>query len=280
MKKDEFNLKKGSSFLDYVTDNHYHYHRRSQMKKIIIYTINLILLLTLLQPNQVLAYSYGDPGEEKIAEAYKQLKQYVENDEWDEAKQVINNFEEDFELYFAQTKPYIDEALENKDKELLLRSYRVALRLNLERRFHFAKKQFDDYGQAKLLLAKARGTFNVLEPYVTEELGEETTANVYSAFDTALDSLGNPGLFGIGNKDSDKDLFLEQATYINEKMEEVFQLPVADDGNDPNLSEENLNPFQDDLGASSPIWKWISVALVALFILLVVVQRMKKRRSK
>lgn len=250
------------------------------MKKIIIYTINLILLLTFLLPNHAFAYSYGDPGEEKIAEGYKQLKEYVNNDQWDKAEGLIANFEEDFKLYFSQAHPYITQALENKDKELLLRSYRVALRLNIERRLHFAQKQFEEYGQAKLLLAKARGTFNVLEPYLEEEKGEETVQKVYGAFDTALESLGNPGLFGIGNKDSDEELFKKQVTYINETMKDVFQLPESKEGDSPELSEENLDFFDNLDGESSPIWKWISLGLVGLFILLIVFQRMRKRNKE
>lgn len=249
------------------------------MKKIIISIITLTLSFIIMDPTNTAAYSYGDPGEEKFAEAYKEVKQYVDADKWDQAEQVIDTYNKEFDLYFKQTVPYIEEALENKDKELLLKSYRTALRLNVERRLHFAQEQFEDYGQAKLLLAKARGTFDVLKPTYKEDEGEEAVQSIYESFDEALQSLGNPGLFGIGDQQSDQETFDREINEINTSLTEAFPVPAQED-DDANLTEENLGIFGGEDGESNPIWKWLSIGLVGLFILLIVFNRTKNRKKE
>ncbi|WP_345240006.1 hypothetical protein [Pontibacillus salipaludis] len=249
------------------------------MKKIIISIITLTLSLLIMNPIQSAAYSYGDPGEEKFAEAYKEVKQYVEADDWEQAEQIIETYDKEFNLYFKQTVPYIEQALENQNEELLLKSYRTALRLNVERRLHFAQEQFEDYGQAKLLLAKARGTFDVLQPSFKDDQGEEAVQSIYDSFDQALQSLGNPGLFGIGNQESDQETFDSKIEAINTSLKEAFPVPDQEDSN-ANLTEENLGLFGGEDGESSPIWKWVSIGLVVLFVLLIVFNRMKNRKEE
>ncbi|KGX93435.1 hypothetical protein N781_10305 [Pontibacillus halophilus JSM 076056 = DSM 19796] len=247
------------------------------MKNIIIPVIIATFILTLSLPSKGSAYSYGDPGEEKIAEAYKELEQYVKNDEWSKAEQLMESNREDFELYFTQTLPLVDEGLEERDEEKLLGAYRTALRLNIDRRLHFAKDNFDDYSQAKLLLAKARGTFNVLEPYVLEQSDQQTVDQVYTDFDEALASLGNPGLFGVGNEESDQDTFNEKVTSINDTLSNYFTLPEGS-SNDGELTEENLNLEEANEG-NSAIWKWIAIGLGVIMAVLIAFNQVRKRKK-
>ncbi|OEH91900.1 hypothetical protein [Bacillus solimangrovi] len=249
------------------------------MKKIIYYLI-MTMILTLTGVSQAFAYSYGDPGEEQIAEAYIELKNHLENDNWDGAKQVYDTYEKEFDLYFTKTVPLIAEGFEQKDKELILDSYKAALRLNVERRLHFADEQFEDYGQAKLLLAKARGTFNILAPYVQDQEGDEYVQNVYASFDLALQSLGNPGLFGIGNQENDYDTFQQETENIIKKVEPFFAIPKNEEEGKSHLTEENLDFLEDKEIGSSSFWLWFSVALFAILVFIVFVNKSKKQKEK
>ncbi|WP_070121745.1 hypothetical protein [Bacillus marinisedimentorum] len=235
----------------------------------------LIMILTLTaSPLQALAYSYGDPGEEPLAEAYKELEKYAEQGDWDEARKVYESYQKEFDLYFTKTKPFIEQALEEQNKELLLESYQAALRLNIERRLHFAQDNFENYGEAKLLLAKARGTFNVLEPLVIEREGQEAADAVYEHFDNALSALGNPGLFGIGNQDSDEDEFTRETEAVLETLAPIFPLPVEDD-DESHLTEENLDLNEEQAGSSS-FWLWFTVGLAVVFVAIVLIGRRKR----
>ena len=239
-------------------------------------TLLVTMILILFNIQSVDAYSYGDPGEEPLAEAYKELESYVQNDQWDKATQVFHTYTKEFDLYFKQTVPLIEEAFEHKDKELLLTSYQAALRLNIERRLHFADESFDDYGQAKLLLAKARGTFNVLSPKVKEKEGQQVVDDIYQAFDQALVALGNPGLFGIGNKESDYETFIEKKTFIENQLKPLFPVPTGEAG-DEHLTEENLDLLDKNNGEqNNTFWLWFTVILFAILIILILLKKRKK----
>ncbi|MEI5905593.1 hypothetical protein WAK64_00750 [Bacillus spongiae] len=247
------------------------------MKKLLFFSLTVILILNyILLPSQVSAYSYGDPGEEQIAEAYKELENHLEQDDWEKAKAVYSSYEKDFNLYFTKTQPDIDMAFETNDKQLLLRSWQAALRLNIERRLHFAEDQFEDYGQAKLLLAKARGTFSVLESLVIEKVGQEKTDEIYVAFDESLKALGNPGLFGIGSKGNDKETFLNNVTYIETELRPLFPIVAELDEGESHLTEENLDlkTGADEIGSSS-FWLWFSVGLIVLLGILIIINKRK-----
>ncbi|WLR50148.1 hypothetical protein LC040_12770 [Bacillus tianshenii] len=248
------------------------------MRKLLLpFLMTMILIFTGV--SQVYAYSYGDPGEEQLAEAYKELKTHLENDDWESARKVYDTYKKEFDLYFTKTVPLIEEGFEKKDKELILESYQAAMRLNIERRLHFAVEQFDDYGQAKLLLAKARGTFNVLAPYVKEEKDEAYVNDIYASFDTSLESLGNPGLFGIGNQESDKETFEKEIESIIDRVAPIFPVPETKEDGESHLTEENLNLFGDENGESSPFWLWFSLGLFGILVILIIMNKRKKRQQ-
>jgi hypothetical protein len=250
------------------------------MKKGLLFWLFIILLLAPLSANQAYAYSYGDPGEEQLAEAYKELDNYLQQDDWDNARAVYDTYAKEFDLYFTKTKAPIEAGFEQKDKELVLQSYQYAMLLNIERRLHFAEEQFDDYGQAKLLLAKARGTFSVLEPIFIEKTNQETADAIYQAFDEALASLGNPGLFGIGSQTNDVEAFGEQKTFILTELQNNFELPTEEQKDESHLTEENLG-FLGGSGeeGNSRFWLMFTVGLFVVFVGLIAFNKMKKKKD-
>ncbi len=247
-------------------------------KKIFSMTMIVFILLT-INPNKMVAYSYGDPGKEILAEAYNELANYLRNDDWSNARSVFMTYEKEFELYFKQPKEMIEQGFLNKDKDLILRSYQVALVLNIERRLHFAQELFNDYGQAKLLLAKARGTFNVLEPTILEQEDEELVNSIYKSFDNALVALGNPGLFGIGSAENDKEAFDSNVSYLIETIKPLLVLPSDTEKDNSHLTEENLGFLgeMDEIGSDS-FWFLFSISLMFVLLVLIIIQRRKLKK--
>ncbi|UII55105.1 hypothetical protein LS684_15790 [Cytobacillus spongiae] len=249
------------------------------MKKLILILTAITFILNLL-PINTFAYSYGDPGEEAMAEAYKELTNYLNDGDWESANKIYETYQKDFDLYFTKVKPDIERGLKDQNKELVLQSYEAALRLNIERRLHFAEDSFDDYGQAKLLLAKARGTFTVLEPLMVEKKDQGAVDQIYLAFDNALVALGNPGLFGIGSQENDPEKFTEDVNYIINELQPLFPLPSEIDDEESHLTEENLEiGFGSDEIGSSTFWLWFTIGLVALLALLIVINKLKKNKQ-
>ncbi|WP_243291196.1 hypothetical protein [Bacillus sp. FJAT-47783] len=250
-----------------------------KLKKTLFFFIVMMIMFSYIKIPSANAYSYGDPGKEDLAEAYKEIDVYTKDNEWDLAKAVYETYEKEFELYFKKPKELIDEAFQTENRELLLESYQAALTLNIERRLHFAEDSFEEYGQAKLLLAKARGTYDVLYPIALEELGQERADKIYEAFDKALIALGNPGLFGIGNKEQDVEGFHKEIEFIIAETAETFPLPQNQESDESHLTEENLGIDTSLNDERNPFWLWFTVALVIIFILILFVQKRKKKTS-
>jgi len=189
----------------------------------------LLLCLLLLQPVQVFAYSYGDPNKEELAELFKIINSNLQSspENWNGAAQAFASKRSEIALEFGEsTAKTVEQNLSLKQKELVLHNYKAILVMNVDRRLSYAQKQFDDYAKAKLLLAKGRGTFNVLEPYVNKS----TATNVYAAFDKALAALGNPGLFGVGTVPANKAEFVKQTNAITNMLGPLFSLKKGTQG--------------------------------------------------
>jgi hypothetical protein len=187
--------------------------------------VRLLLALSLLLalPTSAFAYSYGDPNKEEIAETYKEIAAKLEQTppDWNGAHQAFLSRKQEIVQHFGEQPGKVLEAnFAQKQKDLVLHNYKAVLVLNIDRRLDYAEKQFDDYAQAKLLLAKARGTLNVLSPYISASASNKA----YAAFDKALNALGNPGLFGVGAVPADKSQFFQQTKLIRDTLKPFFPL--------------------------------------------------------
>ncbi|MCT4792684.1 MULTISPECIES: hypothetical protein [Exiguobacterium] len=245
------------------------------MRKPLVLTIIAFLFL-LTAPLAASAYSYGDPGKEAFAEAYKQFEEQLDQKDYKLARETIDAYDKEFTLYFPEAKEKIDAALADQDTDAAKQAYRVALRQNIERRLHFAQEQFDDFGQAKLLLAKARGTYDVLAPYVKESEDAKTSDSLYTAFDESLAALGNPGLFGVGKKASDREAFDQNIKQIEDTITPLFVLPGEEK---TGVFDEEDSIFGQSFGTDD-IWKTVAISLVIILIVIVIIGQRKKRRAQ
>ncbi|ACB62280.1 conserved hypothetical protein [Exiguobacterium sibiricum 255-15] len=245
------------------------------MRKPLVLTIIAFLFL-LTAPLSASAYSYGDPGKEAFAEAYKQFEEQLDQKDYKLARETIDAYDKEFTLYFPEAKEKIDAALADQDTDAAKQAYRVALRQNIERRLHFAQEQFDDFGQAKLLLAKARGTYDVLAPYVKESEDAKTSDSLYTAFDESLAALGNPGLFGVGKKASDREAFDQNIKQIEDTITPLFVLPGEEK---TGVFDEEDSIFGQSFGTDD-IWKTVAISLVIILIVIVIIGQRKKRRAQ
>ncbi|MDX1260290.1 hypothetical protein [Exiguobacterium sp. K1] len=245
------------------------------MRKPLVLTLIAFLFL-LTAPLSASAYSYGDPGKEAFAEAYKQFEEQLNQKDYKLARETIDAYDKEFTLYFPEAKEKIDAALADQDAAAAKQAYRVALRQNIERRLHFAQEQFDDFGQAKLLLAKARGTYDVLAPYVKESEDAKTSDSLYTAFDESLAALGNPGLFGVGKKASDREAFDQNIKQIEDTITPLFVLPGEEK---TGVFDEEDSIFGQSFGTDD-IWKTVAISLVIILIVIVIIGQRKKRRAQ
>ncbi|UYZ14470.1 hypothetical protein A6764_05765 [Brevibacillus sp. WF146] len=181
----------------------------------------LALFLALLLPASAFAYSYGDPNKEDLAESFKEIAAKLEQtpEDWNGAHQAFLSRKNEIALEFGQqTAQTLEANFSQQNKDLVLHNYKALLVKNIDRRLTNAEQQFDDYAKAKLLLAKGRGTLNVLAPYISDSASK----TAFAAFDKALAALGNPGLFGVGTVPSDKNEFQKQTKLIRSTLQPLF----------------------------------------------------------
>lgn len=184
------------------------------------YGLAAIVLMLWLVPAHVSAYSYGDANTEDVAETFKVIAGALSADkpDWKVVEDTHQVRRSEIQSHFGEAVALtLDKNIESKDGKLLIANYKAVLVMNLDRRFTYALKDVEDYAAAKLLLAKAKATFDTLSPYMTSGTDE-----INKAFEDALAALGNPGLFGVGQKEADPAAFKEKVNFIYAKVKPGF----------------------------------------------------------
>ncbi|HEX6971928.1 MAG TPA: hypothetical protein VF234_06895 [Limnochordia bacterium] len=186
----------------------------------------LLLVAASLHSPGALAYSYGNPAEEQIAEAYVAFAAALDTDPADftAAGEILAGIAEEARLHFGEAPvTSVQEALQRRDRDGALAGFQRLLVLNIARRVSNAREQIDDFAQAKILLAKAFSTYDTLSPLV-KAADPDADAALRDGFDALLRAIGNPGLFGIGRREPDPVTFERVQNDILARLQSLFDL--------------------------------------------------------
>lgn len=211
------------------------------MKRLLQYGLAIMIAVLLLAPSPASAYSYGDANTEEVAETFKLVEAALKGaaPDWKTAEEAYKVRRSEIKSHFGDAvTSTLDHNFQEKNAELTLSNFKAVLVLNLDRRFKYALEDLNDYAQAKLLLAKAKSTFETLQPYMEMDAGE-----INKAFEDALIALGNPGLFGVGKKDPDPEAFKRNVSLIQNKISPLFPLQGAE-GNEATPTLPDDEPIQ------------------------------------
>lgn len=200
-------------------------------------TFTLVLgFLLLFQASMASAYSYGKPDEEDMANVYTIIYAELQKATPDWAK-ISTSFETVKEEianphHFGANSPkmvsYFESKIANKNKNGIIPNFQALLVLNIERRLKFVEESFTDYSRAKLILAKGYATFRELKPTVGGKLSSAVLADLEKSFNIINEeALGNPGLFGVGKKESNKALFDQHQNKILNALKPSFPLNLT-----------------------------------------------------
>lgn len=195
------------------------------MKKIVL-TLLMVLMVVGI-PMQANAYSYGDPNLEDVAETFKSVVAALSKatPDWAEAESVYKERRSEISSHFGATvATTLDANFKSKNKDIVVANFKGVLLKNLDRRFTFAKQEVNNYTEAKLLLAKAKATYETLSPYISDT---KKVSAAMTSFEVALDALGNPGLFGVGKKEQQPDVFNKQLDLIYNGVKSLFPFKVV-----------------------------------------------------
>jgi|GEM_PF-744694 len=221
------------------------------MKRTAIWTLLLALSLLGLVPGTAGAYSYGNANTEDLAESFKVVaaKLAVEPSDWKAARAAYEERRAEIKLHFGEgVVQELTAAFDAQDRDRVMSGLLATLVLNIDRRFSHVRENFAEYNQAKLLLAKSRATFETLKPYLAGKLADAQIKQLDADYESALDALGNPGLFGAGKKEPDRELFEKSLTHIYDTISPLFPPQGSMVGSKP----EDAGAVEASPGASSP----------------------------
>ncbi|MFS1514492.1 hypothetical protein VQL36_18990 [Chengkuizengella sp. SCS-71B] len=248
------------------------------MKQIILIIASFFVLLGSFQ-QVTFAYTYGDPNEELIAEVYKAMDaQLNENPpNYTEAEAIYLTVKEDIELHMGiDPSMAVIDALEVENSEAVMTAMSNILVLNIARRLEYIEQDFTDYTKTKLLLAKGLATYDALSPSIIEK-DKQLDEQVREEFNLALDSLGNPGLFGVGEKESDIDVFIKSKEQIIETLSEQFNIENVEVGHFvPEVGQISQEPKFVNL---NDIKNWIPIVLILVVIIAIVIYALKRKKG-
>ena len=182
-------------------------------------------IILLAAPVGAFAYTYGDANTEDVAETFKVIAGELSSDtpDWKTVDAANQTRRSEIASHFGEDVAVtLDENIKAKDAKLLLANYKAVLVMNVKRRFEYALADVSDYAKAKLLLAKAKATYDTLEPFIGNA---DKVAAAKVSFESALAALGNPGLFGVGKEDPQPEEFERQldAIYAGVKSDFPFK---------------------------------------------------------
>lgn len=209
----------------------------------------IVALFMVLAPTSAWAYSYGDANTEAVAETFKLVVSSLEKNpaDWSAAEAAHKERRDEIASHFSESvAATLDADFKAQKKEETIADYKALLVMNLDRRFQSVLSNISDYTTAKLLLAKARATFETLSPYTESQLSADQLNGLSKDFDTALDALGNPGLFGVGKKDTNEAALKESVNRIYDAVKPLFPFSAATDAGTSNNTPNAAEPEEID----------------------------------
>jgi hypothetical protein len=249
------------------------------MKKFLLSCLLLMLALTHSFPLSAKAYTYGDPNEEALAEAYKKMLIELDKNppDYATAEKHFNTVKEEVDMHMGpEPSEVILQNLEKKDKEQAISNLDQLLVLNIARRLENVDKNFSEYETSKRLLAKGFATYEALSPKV-EARNPEVDKEIKSEFDKALNSLGNPGLFGVGQKEADQKAFDASKDQIFSLLQKEFDLKSLKVGHFTE-SATDVSSKKNDWTDISNLRNWLPLVIIVVIIAAIVIFTIRKRK--
>ncbi|MFK2827042.1 hypothetical protein QYG89_15425 [Bacillus sp. B190/17] len=251
-------------------------------KKTIFFSFLLVFVLNSMFSATAHAYTYGDPNKEDVAEAYKEMLIKLDQNppNFAEARKIYDSVKKEIDMHMGpEPSKIILDRIEAKDKEAAIENMEKLLVLNIARRLESIESKFTEYDTSKKLLAKAFATYEALSPRV-EAVNPDLNKELKADFDQALNALGNPGLFGVGKKESDLDAFKENKEAILSALQKEFKLKSLEVGHFSESATDTEAAKKKEWTDVSNIRNWIPLLLIVAVIGSIVIFTIRKKKRR
>jgi hypothetical protein len=253
------------------------------MTKRMLLPFIVIFLLTQVFSTTANAYSYGDPNKEELAEVYKKMLLELDKNppDFNTARKHYETVKEEVDMHMGpDPSKIIMQNFEDKDKEQTIENMDELLVLNIARRLENVESNFSEFDTSKRLLAKGFATYEALSPKI-EAKNSDLDKDIKAEFDKALESLGNPGLFGVGQKEADQESFIASKEKILSTLQTEFNIKSLEVGHFSESATETEQVKNNDWTDLSNIRNWIPIIIIVAVIAFVIfVAKRKRKRNK
>lgn len=167
----------------------------------------IILLILLALP--LLSCPFDEDSNNAVTiDAYKSILKSAKKGDFEKAKEEIVKQKELYEYFGKPLYASLLQGAEDKNSTLIKNMLDKSMVLEIKELLDKTEENFYKYKTARLLLIKAKKHLKVL----TKD------QKVHKLMRQLLKSLGNPGLMGMGKKDSDKEGFLRGEEELIENL--------------------------------------------------------------
>ncbi len=167
------------------------------------------------------AYSYAAAGKEPLIEEREAILTALSRGDYDSINSAVVNLKEEFD--YLLTDHNVDlytpmkSAIDVKNEQQIIAVIDQALVEEIIRRLEGAEKNLADYQVAKVLVVKSKLFLDLLLP----KLSDNNRDVAMTAIQGVLASIGNPGVFGVGQAPADPEQFARQKAQLLLALDEM-----------------------------------------------------------
>ncbi|WP_232784205.1 hypothetical protein [Moritella sp. Urea-trap-13] len=185
----------------------------------------ILSFFVLLFSAQSFAYSYAAAGKEPLIEGREALLQALSANDYTAVNTAYNSMRAEFVYFNEHHGMNVDKKMEiaisEQDQQGIVTALIMTMKAEVMRRLEGAEQNINDYQVAKVLVVKSKLFIDLLAADLTADNRQKADIAIRGA----LASIGNPGVFGVGQKPADLTSFIEFRTALQNAL--AFTLPDA-----------------------------------------------------
>jgi hypothetical protein len=179
----------------------------------------------LLFSTQSFAYSYAAAGKEPLIEGRETLLKALSANDYTAVQTAYDSMLAEFVYFNEHHGLNVDEqmqtAITDQNQQGVATALTTTMKAEVMRRLEGAEQNINDYQVAKVLVVKSKLFIDLLAADLTADNRQKADLAIRGA----LASIGNPGVFGVGQKPADVTRFIAFRTDLQAALQ--FTLPYA-----------------------------------------------------
>ncbi|WP_375749583.1 hypothetical protein [Vibrio sp. HN007] len=179
------------------------------MKKAFISSVvkMLLLCIALATCSNAFAYSYAAAGKEPLIDGREAILQALDAEDYQAVQDAVDGLEEEFAYlksdHDVDLLTPMNNAIAQKDALQVESIIDSAVVEEIVRRLDGASKNLGDYQVAKVLVVKSKLFLDLILPKLDDVNRQQANESIVAV----LESIGNPGVFGVGQTPADPERF-------------------------------------------------------------------------